>query len=111
MTSKGAAEGEFRYSSPSQEAEFTLYNFHPQDIVDRTADALSSKSAAGGRVIQLFGDERSGRHYLLRSAAFQASSRGDGTVFVDKLELDGYEPDTPLRGLLEFLSSRSLDST
>jgi len=91
------------YPYPHAEAEFNLYNFHSQEQVDNLADVLSSKDKNYPRVIQLFGERGSGRHYLLRAAAHHVMHRG-APVAVEELSLDGYEPDTPLKALLEHLS-------
>jgi hypothetical protein len=91
------------YHYPSAEAEFTLYNFHSQQQVDTLVDVLVSQSAKSARVLQLVGDAGSGRHYLLRAAAHHAGNRGV-RVAVEELSLDGYEPDAPLKALLEHLS-------
>jgi tetratricopeptide (TPR) repeat protein len=99
-----APDGSYQY--PSCEAEFNLYNFHRQQQVDQLADLLRSNNRSKSRVIKLFGNPASGRQYLLRSAAYQASQRGM-RVDVEPLSLDGYEPDTHVETLLRFLSSRA----
>lgn len=107
MAENPPVPADYRYRYPGPEAEFLLYNFHAQDSIDPLVDALLSND--GPRVMQIFGQPRGGRHYLLRSAAFHASRRGR-EVTVEKLNLDGYEPDAPLRGLLTFLAARSQGS-
>jgi hypothetical protein len=91
------------YPYPHAEAEFNLYNFHSQRQVDNLADVLVSKDISSPRAIQLFGEPGSGRHYLLRAAAYNAMHRGT-SVAVEELSLDGYEPATPLRKMLQYLS-------
>src|SRR4051812_29780481 len=99
-----AASTHYQYSGA--EAEFGLYNFHSQAQIDDLVDVLVSKKEQSTRVIQLVGERGSGRHYLLRAAAHHAFSRGIN-VAVEELTLDAYEPDTPLRGLLEHLSRQA----
>ncbi|HEX3684320.1 MAG TPA: tetratricopeptide repeat protein [Bryobacteraceae bacterium] len=99
-----AAAGRYQY--PSANAEFNLYNFHARQQVDELAGVLASKNKNDPHVIELFGDAASGRHYLLRSGTYHAWERGT-RVHVEGLSLDGYEPDTSLKRLLEFLSARA----
>jgi hypothetical protein len=84
------------YSYPNPEAEFTLYNFHRRQTVDELAAVLGSQQPGSPRIIELFGADGSGRHYLLRAAAFH-SGRNGIPVSVLTLDLDAYEPDQPLK--------------
>jgi tetratricopeptide (TPR) repeat protein len=88
------------YSYPHADAEFNLYNFHSQQLVNELAEILMSKDKNSPHEIHLFGNRGSGRHYLLRGAAHVATQRGT-SVAIEELSLDGYEPDTPLKKLLE----------
>src|SRR5271154_4227498 len=77
------------YSYPSAEAQFNLYNFHSQGQVDDLVDVLDSRDGKSPRIIQLFGEHGSGRHYLLRAAAYHAQYRGT-RISVEELSMDGY---------------------
>lgn len=96
--------GQIRISGA--EAKFVLYNFHAQEQAEALADLFLSKRREWPNVIELFGENGSGRHYLLRSAAYNAFQRGT-RIHVAEVGLDGYEPDAPLSNLLKYLSSRS----
>lgn len=98
-------EIEDRYSYPNSEAEFGPYNFHRPAIVEGIAELLVSDDARSPRVIELAGAPQSGRHYLLRAAAYQAGRRGE-PVAVMSLDLTGYEPDQPLKEFVAYLAKR-----
>jgi tetratricopeptide (TPR) repeat protein len=102
----GTDEGGYRY--PSAEAEFNLYNFHSQQQADELANLLASKGE-DSRIIQLFGKEGDGKCYLVRAAAYISTRRGV-PVDVIEISLEGYEPDIPLKGLIEFLAARAKDA-
>src|ERR1700728_169807 len=93
------------YDYPSAEAEFGLYNFHSQEQVENVIDCLESSGESDRRLIHLFGEMGSGRHYLLRAAAHSVSL-GRKAVVVASIDLDGYEPDRPLSSLLNHLSQK-----
>jgi hypothetical protein len=93
------------YEYRSTEAEFGLYNFHSQEQVENVIDCLTSRGESIQRLIHLFGEIGSGRHYLLRAAAHYASL-GRKPVVVVSIDLDGYEPDRPLSSLLSHLSQK-----
>jgi hypothetical protein len=94
------------YEYPSAEAEFGLYNFHSQEQVENLTDCLVSRGESIRRLVHVFGEVGSGRHYLLRAAAHDASL-GRKPVVVASMDLDGYEPDRSLSSLLKHLSEKT----
>src|SRR5712672_1335514 len=91
------------YLYPSQDAEFGRYNFHRPAIIDKLAALLVSPEPQSPRIIELAGTPRSGRHYLLRAAAFQATRQGSPAA-VTSLDLTGYEPDRQLKQFVAHLA-------
>jgi len=82
------------YVYPSQAAEFETFDFHRPRQIDDLVSLFSSRDPHSPRIVELVGQGLSGRHYLLRAAAFRAREQGQ-PVAVTSLDLTGYEPDQP----------------